>query len=105
MCEFPTHIVTENGDKLIQNTGNILFLQSCIYSGNFYPVRLLIDEGKESLTCTLVVYISEKNFICIDTSSEGNDFQSIIKIPLDTFDKLCYNGFKYKIYVKEVMTQ
>ena len=105
MCEFPTHIVTENGDKLIQNTGNILFLQSCIYSGNFYPVRLLINEGKESLTCTLVVYISEKNFICIDTSSSDQNFQSIVKIPIDTFDKLCYNGFKYKIYVKEVLTQ
>ena len=105
LCEFPTHIITEAGDKLIPNTGNLLFLKNAIYVSAYFPVRILIDEGKETPTCTLVVYISEKNFICIDTSSPDKNFQSIIKIPIDTFDKLCYNGFKYKIYVKEVLTQ
>lgn len=105
MNEFPTHIITEAGDKLIQNTGNILFLKNAIYVSSNFPVRLLIDEGKNTLTCTLVVYISEKNFICIDTSSSDQNFQSIIKIPIDSFEKLCYNGFKYKVYVKEILTK
>lgn len=105
LCDFPTHIVSEAGDKFIPNNGNLLFLKNSIYISSHHPVRLLIDEGKETPTCTLVVYISTENFICVDTSSSDKNFQSIIKIPVDTFDKLCYNGCKYKIYVKEVLTK
>ena len=105
LCEFPTHIITEAGDKLIPNTGNLLFLQNCIYVSSHYPVRLLIDEGTDTPTCTFVVYISNEHLICVDVSSSDKNFQSMLKIPIDSFDKLCYNGCKYKIYVKEVLTQ
>lgn len=104
MCKFPAYIINEIGDKLIPNTGNLLFLESCIYTSPNFPVRLLIDEGKDNLTCAFVVYITTTDFICIDTSSVGKDFQSLFKIPIDTFENLCYNGFSYKIYIKEVLT-
>lgn len=105
MVEFPTYIIDETGDRLIPNTGNLLFLESCIYVSNHFPVRILIDEGKDVLTAALVVYISDTHFICIDTSSVGKNFQSLIKIPVDTFESLCYNNCKYKIYVKEILTK
>ena len=99
---FPDYIINEVGDKMIPNTGNLLFLMSCIYSSQNFPVRLLINEGNV-LTCTFVVYISEKFFYCIDTSSVGENFQSMLKIPIDTFEKLEFNNCEYRIYVKEVL--
>lgn len=103
MIEFPEYIVNEVGDKMIPNTGNILFLKSCIYTSPHYPVRILIDEGNEMLTCGFVVYITEKDFICIDTSSVGRNFLSVFKVPIDSFEKSCYNNSNFKIYVKEVL--
>lgn len=102
---FPDYIINEIGDRMVINTGNLLFLKSCIYTSNCYPVRLLIDEGNENLTCAFVVYISNEYLICIDTSSVGKNFQSIFKIPVDTFDKQCYANNKYRIYVKETLTK
>lgn len=100
---FPDYIISENGDRFVQNRGNVLFLKSSIYKAPNFPVRLLIDEGKEQLTCTLVVYISEHDFICIDTSSIGKNFQSILKIPVSTFYDKKFQKCPYKIYVKETL--
>lgn len=102
---FPEYIISEIGEKFVENTGNILFLKSCIYTSTHYPVRLLIDEGKDDLTCAFVVYISEKDFICVDTSSTDNNFQGVFKISVESFEKLNYNNCPYKIYVKEVLTK
>ena len=98
---FPDYIINECGDKMIPNKGNLLFLKSCIYTSNNFPVRILIDEGGEIITCTFVVYISDNYFFCIDTSSVGKNFQSMIKIPVETFEKLNFNNCNYRIYVKE----
>ncbi len=105
MIEFPKYIINELGEKLVPNTGNLLFLQSCIYTSCNYPVRLLIDEGGEKITCTFVVYITSKDFICIDTSSVEDNFQSVIKIPTSTFEDSLYQGCKYVVYVKENLTK
>lgn len=99
--EFPKYILTESSDKLVVNTGNLKFLASCIYASNHYPVRIIIDEGGEDFTYGFVVYISKEFLICIDTSSANENFQSIFKIPVDSFSKLCYNGCRFKIYIKE----
>lgn len=105
MEDFPIYITSEIGEKFVKNNGNLLFLKSCIYTSSHYPVRLLIDEGKDELTCAFIVYISNKDFICIDTSSTDGNFQGIFKIPIDNFDSLCYNGCRFEIYVKEVLTK
>lgn len=102
---FPQYIINELGEKMVKNTGNLLFLKSCIYTSPHYPVRLLIDEGKENLTCAFVVYISEEYFICVDTSSTDANFQGVFKIPVKTFTEECFGGCKYVIYIKEVLTK
>lgn len=102
---FPEYIISENGDKYVPNNGNLLFLMSCIYVSNNFPVRILIDEGKDFLTCAFIVYISKDYFICIDTSSVGENFQSVFKIPTNTFEDSTYGNSKYKIYVKEILTK
>lgn len=102
---FPDYIISENGDKFVPNNGNLLFLMSVIYCANNFPVRLLINEGKEMLTCAFVVYISKDYFVCIDTSSVGANFQSVFKIPVNTFESLKFGDCDYKIYVKETCTK
>lgn len=101
--DFPTHIISECGDKFVKNTGNLRFLASCIYASNHYPVRILVDEGGEGFTCGFVVYISSKYLVCIDTSSKNENFQSIFKIPVDSLREMCYNECKFKVYVKETL--
>lgn len=102
---FPDYIISENGDKFVPNNGNLLFLMSVIYCSNGFPVRILIDEGKDMLTCAFIVYISKEYFVCIDTSSIGANFQSVFKIPVNTFESSKFENFNYKIYVKEVCTK
>lgn len=96
---MPDYISAENGIKYVPCRGNILFLKSVIYEHSNYPVRLLMQE--ESLAAFFIVYITSKNFICIDTSSEGKHFESLLKIPISTFENRCFEGVNYEIYIKE----
>ena len=79
---FPDYIINECGDKMIPNKGNLLFLKSCIYTSNNFPVRILIDEGGEIITCTFVVYISDNYFFEFATDALLANFQSVINSDL-----------------------
>lgn len=99
--EYPKYIINELGVKMIPFKGeDIEYLKSLLYTENNYPVRILVDEGGEYFTCGFVVYITDKNFICVDTSSLGENFQGIFKIGVDNFKEQSYNN--YRIYVKEL---
>lgn len=97
---FPEQLSAECEGKFIPCTGNNKFLKSVIYNFKNFPLRILlkVDEGFIGL---VVVYVSEKNLICIDSSSSGDYFESQIKIPLTTLRDKVFNGVPYELYINE----
>ena len=93
---LPEYISAENGIKYVPFTGNILFLKSILYEHNNFPIRLLLEE--EQLSAFIIVYVTAKNLICVDTSSEGKLFESILKIPVSTLKERVFEGINYEIY-------
>ena len=49
--------------------------------------------------------ISENGDKYVPNNGNGENFQSVFKIPTNTFENSTYGNSKYKIYVKETLTK